>query len=72
MSYEHFGQGDELYGNYIRMIFKDIFYTFDLSDYRVPLLDGHFDWYKNLFLYYRHIFEPIRLHTLELTIRSDG
>ena len=53
-------------------VLRMLFYTFDLSDRWVPLLDGHFDWYKNLFLYYQLRFEPIRSHTLEFMIRSDG
>ena len=29
-------------------VLRMLFYTFDLSDRQVPLLDGHFDWYRNL------------------------
>ena len=32
------------------------------------MLDGHFDWYKNLFLYYCLRFGPMRSHILEFTI----
>ena len=62
--------------NYMKTIsawvLRMLFYTFDLSDRRVPLLDGHFDWYRNLFLCYRLRFGPMRSHTLEFMIRSDG
>ena len=62
--------------NYMKTIsawvLRMLFYTFDLSGRRVSLLDGHFDWYRNLFLYYRFRFGPMRSHTLEFMIRSDG
>ena len=62
--------------NYMKTIFawvlRMLFYTFDLSDRRVPLLDDHFDWYKNIFLYYQLRFRPMRSYTLEFMIRSDG
>ena len=62
--------------NYMKTIstwvLRMLFYTFDLSDRRVPLLNGHFDWYKNLFLCYWLRFGPMRSYTLELMIGSDG
>ena len=62
--------------NYIKTIsawvLRMLFYTFDLSGRRVPLLDGNFDWYRNLFLCYRLRFGPMRSYTLEFMIQSDG
>ena len=53
-------------------VLRMLFNTFDLSDRQVSLLDGHFNWYKNLFLCYQLRFEPMRSHTLDLMIWLDG
>ena len=64
-------QRDELYDNHSP--FLDVAsHTFDLSDHRISLLDGHFDWYKNLFLYYQFKFVSMRSQILEFMIWSDG
>ena len=50
MSYEYFGQEDELYGNYIRMGSKDVVLYIRPIRPSGTIADSHFDWYENLFL----------------------